>query len=166
MTRLAADSIVIGLGGNVGDVRTTFVRAREGLAQLGSLRSAPLYRSAPIGPDQPEFLNTVVCISCTDATPSEVLATMREFECVLGRDRNRELRWGPRPIDLDLLLWGTKTIQTPELEVPHPRLTQRRFVIEPLVALFGPDLEVCDRTLAELTREVASQRVELLADAW
>lgn len=166
MTVLGAASLVIGLGGNVGDVRTTFDRARAGLAQLGSVRSAPLYRSEPIGPAQPEFWNTAVCITCRDATPSEVLATLRELEYLLGRDRRLETRWGPRAIDLDVLLWGSREIRTPELEVPHPRLTQRRFVIDPLVALFGPDLEFGGQTLADLARAVASQRVELVAETW
>lgn len=166
MTVLAADALVIGLGGNVGDVRATFDRARAGLAQLGRVRSAPLYRSEPIGPAQPEFLNTAVCVTCQDATPGEVVATIRELEHLLGRDRRQETRWGPRSIDLDVLLWGTRELRTPELEVPHPRLTQRRFVIDPLVALFGVDLEVGGQTLAELARVVASQRVALVEETW
>lgn len=166
MTALSEDSLVIGLGGNVGPVQTAFERAREALRQLGEIRSAPLYRAAPIGPEQPQFLNTAVCIACSDATPSEVIATLRELEHLLGRNRTMEARWGPRPIDLDALLWGTRSIRTPDLEIPHPRLTQRRFVIEPLLALFGPHLEVCGRTLAELAQDVASQRVELIAELW
>lgn len=166
MSALSAASLVIGFGGNMGPVRSSFERARAALGQLGNPRSAPLYLSAAIGPDQPEFLNTVVCITGWDATPSELVATLRELEHLLGRNRAMETRWGPRTIDLDVLLWGRREIKTPELEVPHPRMTQRRFVIEPLLALFGPNVEVCGKTLAELARAVSSQRVELIAEAW
>jgi 2-amino-4-hydroxy-6-hydroxymethyldihydropteridine diphosphokinase len=166
VTSLPADVVVIGLGGNVGDVRATFVRAREALAQLGPLRSAPLYRTAPIGPAQAAFSNSAVSIRVADAQPAELIATVLELERLLGRDRTREPRWGPRTIDLDVLLWGTRAIRTPELEIPHPRLGERRFVIEPLVALFGEELVVGGRTLGELARAVSAQSVELVAETW
>ena len=166
MTELPTDALVIGLGGNVGDVRGTFVRAREALAQLGPIRSAPLYRTAAIGPAQAAFLNSALCIQCADATPGEVIATVLELERLLGRDRMREARWGPRTIDLDVLLWGTRAIRTPELEVPHPRLTERRFVLEPLAALFGDDLLVGGRSLADHARAVTSQAVDKIDDTW
>jgi len=163
---LPSDALVLGFGGNVGDVRATFIRAREALAQLGPLRSAPLYRSAAIGPAQDAFLNTAVRIQCRDATPGEVIATVLELERLLGRDRAREARWGPRTIDLDVLLWGTRALRTPELEVPHPRWHERRFVIEPLRALFGDDLVVFGKSLATHARIVANQQVELISDTW
>lgn len=166
MTTLAHDQLVIGFGGNTGPVQTTFELAREALRRLGDIRSAPLYRSAPIGPEQPEFLNTAVCITCSGVTPRELIAAIRKTEQLLGRNRAGETRWGPRPIDLDVLLWGTRTINTPDLEVPHPRLTHRRFVIEPLRDLFGPNLVVSGRTLAELAREVDTQYVETIAESW
>ena len=159
--------IAIGLGGNVGDVRATFVQARDGLAQLGELRSAPLYRSAPIGPDQPAFLNTAIRLRADDMQPGELIATLHELERLLGRDRSREVRWGPRTIDLDVLLWDTRVIRTPELEVPHPRLRERRFAIEPLVELFGAAHVVPDAgTLGELAGRVRDQDVELVAETW
>ena len=166
MIALPADAVVIGLGGNVGDVRARFVDARAALEQLGPLRSAPLYRTAPIGPAQADFLNTAVRITIIHATPHEVLSTVRELEMLLGRDRSREERWGPRTIDLDILLWGNRTIHTPELEVPHPRWFERRFVIEPLRALLGDDLVVGDRTLGACAAAVADQDVEELAATW
>lgn len=166
MTELPADALVIGLGGNVGDVRATFVRAREALARLGPLRSAPLYRTAAIGPAQAAFLNSAVHIQCADATPGEVIATVLELERLLGRDRAREARWGPRTIDLDVLLWGTRVIRTPELEVPHPRLTERRFVIEPLRDLFGNDLVIAGKSLADHARSTDSQQVDRVAATW
>jgi 2-amino-4-hydroxy-6-hydroxymethyldihydropteridine diphosphokinase len=160
--------IAIGFGGNVGDVRATFERAREAIAQLGEVRSAALYRTAPIGPEQPAFLNTAVRVHADNSTlPRELAATLQELERLLGRDRARELRWGPRPIDLDVLLWDARVIRTPELEVPHPRLVERRFAIEPLIDLFGEAHEVPGAgTIGALAARVADQLVERVAERW
>ncbi len=168
---LAADTLVIGLGGNVGGedaVRARFVRAREGLAQLGDVRSAPLYRTAPMGPAQPDFLNTAVRVRIADATPDEIIAIVRMHEMLLGRDRANETRWGPRPIDLDVLVWGERVFRSPDLEVPHPRLGERRFVLQPLIALLGAEaiLPGQTETLEELEYRVASQTVEEIAASW
>lgn len=159
--------IALGLGGNVGDVRATFVRAREAIAQLGDVRSAALYRSAPVGPEQPAFLNTAVRLRADDVQPGELMATLHELERLLGRDREREVRWGPRTIDLDVLLWDARVIRTPELEVPHPRLAERRFAIAPLIDLFGEAHVVPGAgTLGELAARVRDQQVELVAETW
>ena len=74
-------------------------RAREALVQLGDVRAASLYRTAPIGPVQPSFVNTAIRLEIADATPAELLATIRELERMLGRERSAEIRWGPRTID-------------------------------------------------------------------
>ncbi len=169
MTELPPDALVIGLGGNVGGepaVRERFVRARAALEQLGEVRSAPLYRSAPIGPVQPAFLNTAVRVRYADGTPGELIATVLEIERLLGRHREREARNGPRPIDLDILLWGTRAIRTPELEVPHPRLVERRFALQPIVDLFGEELALAGSTAGALLRRVGAQAVELVAATW
>ena len=171
MRDLPADALVIGLGGNVGGepvIIERFRRARDALGQLGAVASAPLYRTAPIGPDQPAFLNTAVRIRLEDAIPGEVIETVLELERLLGRNRATEEHWGPRKIDLDVLLWGTRVIHTLELEVPHPRLAERRFVLRPLIELFGEDLVVpgTNETLAALERGVIEQSVELIASTW
>jgi 2-amino-4-hydroxy-6-hydroxymethyldihydropteridine diphosphokinase len=163
---IADDALVIGLGGNVGDVRATFQRAREALAQLGDVKSAGLYRSAPIGPPQPEFLNSAVRVRYSDGTAGEVIATVLELERLLGRDRRGEARNGPRTIDLDVLVWGTRVIRTPELEVPHPRLVERRFALLPLVDLFGESELLGGTTLGALLQRVSGQSVELVASTW
>jgi 2-amino-4-hydroxy-6-hydroxymethyldihydropteridine diphosphokinase len=87
---------------------------------------------------------------------------------MLGRDRRGQARWGPRPIDLDVLVWGTRIIHTPELELPHPRLAQRRFALRPLVDLLGEDalLPGTQDTLGTLEHRVAAQQVELVQSAW
>jgi 2-amino-4-hydroxy-6-hydroxymethyldihydropteridine diphosphokinase len=162
--------LVIGLGGNVGDEAALverFRRAREALAVLGAVRSAPLYRSAPIGPAQPAFLNTALRIAAEDLAPDELLALLREVEHLLGRDRRNEARWGPRPIDLDVLVWGGRVLRAPELEVPHPRLAERRFALAPLAALVGEGFEIPGLGgLGALLRRVAAQDVVELAASW
>jgi 2-amino-4-hydroxy-6-hydroxymethyldihydropteridine diphosphokinase len=90
--------------------------------------------------DQPQFLNGVVELE-TALTPRALLETLLELECVFGRDRSASSPQGPRTLDLDLLVYGDETISEPGLEVPHPRLRERRFVLEPLAEL-DPTLEV------------------------
>lgn len=171
MIEVPADALVVGIGGNLGDeqaIRERFVRAREALAQLGDLRSARLYRTAAVGPAQPPFLNTAVHVRIPDATPDELLHTVLEIERLLGRDRRGESRWGPRTIDLDLLVWGTREIHMPELDVPHPRIAERRFVLRPLIDLFGDDLVLPRATepLGALERRVAAQALDEIAASW
>jgi len=188
------EPLVIGLGGNVGGqaaIVERFRRARSALEVLGAVRSAPLYRTAPIGPAQPPFLNTAIRIAAADLAPDELLAMLREIEHLLGRDRRGEARWGPRPIDLDVLVWGGRVLRSPELEVPHPRLAERRFALAPLAALVGEDFELPGAgaagaagavgavgavgaagalgtlgTLGTLLRRVAEQDVALVAASW
>ena len=167
-----AEPIVIGLGGNVGSdavIVERFARAREALRVLAgsSVRSAPLYRSAPIGPAQPAYLNTAVRIAIDGGQPGELIAALLELERLLGRTREREARWGPRPIDLDVLVWGARQLRTPELELPHPRLGERKFALAPLVCLVGEDFVVAGVGVAgELLRRVAAQRCEELTATW
>lgn len=168
---LADDTVVIGLGGNVGDeaaIRERFARARESLATLGEVRSAALYRTAPIGPAQPAFLNSAVRVRWPGAIASEVISAVLEIERLLGRDRRSETRWGPRPIDLDVLVWGSRLVRTPELELPHPRLAERRFALRPLADLVGEDtvLPGMTDTLATLLARVAAQGLEQVQLAW
>ncbi len=174
MTALAArgsvEPLVIGLGGNVGGdaaIVERFRRAREALGELGELRAAPLYRSAAIGPAQPAFLNTAVRLRVADLTADELLATVRELEHLLGRDRRGEVRWGPRKIDLDVLVWGGRVVRSPDLEVPHPRLAERRFALEPLAALLGDAFEIPGAGAAgALLARVRDQDVVELAPSW
>jgi 2-amino-4-hydroxy-6-hydroxymethyldihydropteridine diphosphokinase len=164
------EPVVIGLGGNVGTeaaIVERFGHARAALAELGPVRSAPLYRSAPVGPSQPVFLNTAVRIALVDAQPGELIAAVLEIERLLGRTRADAARWGPRPIDLDVLVWGARIVRTPELEVPHPRLGERKFALAPLVALVGDDFEIPGLGRAgERLRRVAAQACDEIAPAW
>ena len=164
------EPVVIGFGGNVGtegQIIERFGRAREALAVLGPARSAPLYRSAPLGPAQPSFLNTAILLTVAELQPSELLAIVLEVERLLGRRRTHEARWGPRTIDLDVLLWGTRVVRTPELEVPHPRLAERRFALAPLIALLGEAIEIPGAGRGgELLRNVITQDVTEISPHW
>lgn len=168
MGRSAAElPVALGLGGNLGDVETVFRAALVELRRaLGSLRVAPLYRSAPISHlSQPDFLNTVALAvrpAGGSAAARELLALAKRLETAAGRVPGE--RDGPRPLDVDLLLFGDLELATPGLTLPHPRLRLRRFVLAPLADLephlrLPPDgAEVCE-LLAMLGEE---QRVERL----
>ena len=128
----------IALGGNVGDVRATFDRAIARLCDGGPVqltaRSSD-YRTPPWGvTDQPAFINAVIAVA-TPASPHALLTRMQACERALGRDRTRESRWGPRPIDLDLLAYDDVTLHDPDLTLPHPRLFERAFVLVPLAEI-------------------------------
>lgn len=164
--------LVIGLGGNVGDdaaIQARFASARAAIARWcgGPARSAALYRTAPIGPAQPAFLNTAIAVDAGAATPAAVVAALQAIEAAHGRDRAREQRWGPRSLDLDVLIWGTRALATPALTVPHPRLGDRRFALAPLAELVGDDFVVpgVGRVGARLAA-VAAQGCARVADAW
>jgi 2-amino-4-hydroxy-6-hydroxymethyldihydropteridine diphosphokinase len=133
----------IGLGSNLGDREENVRRALELLEDLGAVRSSTVRETDPIGiTEQPKFLNAVAELD-TDLPAGELLQRLLAIERELGRDREHELRWGPRTIDLDLLLYGAATIDEPGLTVPHPRLAKRRFVLEPLHEL-DPQLALPD----------------------
>lgn len=155
--------VAVGLGGNVGDVAGRFAWAFDRLTEhLDSARLGPLVRSAPLeAPDQPAFLNTVL-VGATRVPARELLVRFLELERVAGRPPGR--RHGPRPLDLDLLVYGDLEMDEPGLTVPHPRLRQRRFVLEPLAEI-APDLPLPPdgRTAHELLPAVADQQVERLA---
>ena len=126
----------IGLGSNLGEREAQIRLALDDLARLPSsrlVRASSLYDSEPVGEvDQPNFLNAVAEID-TELTARQLLWNLQLIERRLGRTRTR--RWGPRTIDLDLLLYGPAVIEEPDLQVPHPELTRRSFVLVPLVEL-------------------------------
>lgn len=131
---------VVAVGGNVGDVSQTLHRAQALVAQDDSvhgLRSAELYRSVAMGVDAGDsFLNSAWVFE-TSLRPLELLDLLQRVENELGR--TRELRWGPRTLDLDLIFYGDEQIDLPRLTVPHPHCWFRQFVVAPMVSLV-PDL--------------------------
>lgn len=133
----------VGLGSNLGDREENLCAALERLSELGPLRVSAFRETDPVGrTDQPKFLNAAVELE-TEFGARDLLERLLEIERELGRERSSETRWGPRPLDLDLLLYGQETIDEPGLTVPHPRLAERRFALEPLHEL-APDLVLPD----------------------
>jgi 2-amino-4-hydroxy-6-hydroxymethyldihydropteridine diphosphokinase len=133
----------IGLGANLGQKEVTILRAVDELAAVDGIEVLELSRlreTEPVGVvDQPPFLNGAVALE-TRLSPWELLDVMLRIEQDLGRVRD-ETRWGPRTIDLDLLVYGGEVLDEPGLHVPHPRLHERRFALEPLADL-EPELEI------------------------
>lgn len=141
----------IGLGSNLGHRRATLERAvrwMDAVDGLKVLACSDWRETPPLGPPQPAYLNGAVRAATTLA-PFELLGVLRRLEVAAGRVRRE--RWGPRTLDLDLLLYADRAFSARGLVVPHPRLAQRRFVLEPLCDL-DPEIvhPVLDRPLSEL----------------
>jgi len=156
----------IGFGSNLGDRLENCRNAIGALAALppcSLLKTSSFYETSPVGMvDQPAFINGVVLLE-TDEDAHWLLRQMLEIEKTFGRIRN--LKWGPRSIDLDLLFFDDQIINTPELSVPHPSLHERRFVLEPLNEVASdfrhPSL---GKSVADLLNDLkdGEQRVEVL----
>ena len=150
----------VGVGTNLGDRWGYLALARRKLRDVldaGLVRASPVYDTEPVGPRQPRFLNAVLELE-PRLPPRRLLALLLEVE--LGARRRRDVRHGPRTLDLDLLLYGDLVLCTPKLTVPHPALLARRFVLAPLAELC-PELIVpgSGRTVAELLRAAPAQDV-------
>jgi 2-amino-4-hydroxy-6-hydroxymethyldihydropteridine diphosphokinase len=128
----------VGLGANLGEREATIRRALDLLAAVAGVEVAgvsTLRETDPVGyADQPRFLNGAAALETT-LSARELLSLLLAVERALGRDRSHEVRFGPRTIDLDLLLYGDAVVDEPGLTVPHPRLAERTFVLEPLEEL-------------------------------
>lgn len=142
--------VFIGLGTNLGDRASNLEAARSALAvEMTILKQSSIYETAPWGfLEQPAFLNQVIEVE-TDLSPSKLLDFLKKTETELGRQAN--FRYGPRLIDLDILFYGKRVIQTQRLQVPHPRLPERAFVLVPLAEI-APDWlhPQCKKTISEL----------------
>jgi 2-amino-4-hydroxy-6-hydroxymethyldihydropteridine diphosphokinase len=155
--------VYIALGSNVGDRGENLRVAREQIEapDLRVLRASSIYETAPRDVEnQPWFLNQV--IECeTELFPRQLLGRLQKIERAMGRKRT--IAKGPREIDLDILLFGNAVVKAPELEVPHPRLAERRFVLEPLAELVPEKKHPgTRRTMREMLAGVMSQAVRKL----
>jgi 2-amino-4-hydroxy-6-hydroxymethyldihydropteridine diphosphokinase len=153
----------LGLGSNLGDREANLREAVQRLeaAEIRVLRRSSLYETAPQDLlDQPWFLNTVVEVE-TSLFPLQLLARIRQIERDMGRRRITPK--GPRNIDIDILFYGHTVIATAELEVPHPRMAQRRFVLEPLAEI-APDFRdpLTGKTANEMLAALEPQGVRRL----
>ena len=151
----------IGLGSNMANPVAQVRGALDELAHLPSSRLlavSSLYRSAPVGKlDQPDFINAVALIE-TDLTPQDLLKSLLEIEHYHGRVR--EYRNGPRTLDLDILLYDDLQCNDAHLTLPHPRMHQRAFVLQPLCEI-APDCRLAGHgPLAELLKECSGQQLE------
>ncbi len=133
--------VFIGLGSNLGDREDNLKKAIEyisGHPDIDVDKISSFIETAPVGgPPQGDYLNAVVKIK-TSLPPMELLQVLQDVERKLGRTRT--VRFGPRTIDLDILLYGKESINTPELKVPHPRMWEREFVLRPLLEI-APELK-------------------------
>lgn len=154
----------IALGSNLGDSRTIMRGALQQLVlhpHIEVVASSSDYRTAPVGPPQPDYLNACVILK-TALAPEELLRVLLEVEAQFGRVRQE--RWGPRFLDLDLLLFGDLVRTTPTLQIPHPRMHERAFVLVPLAEVAGHWREpISGKTIAELAEMVSSEGVERLS---
>lgn len=156
----------VGLGGNLGDVETTLVEALwaiDGLPQTSIRAQSALYRSKPWGRgDQPDFLNGAVELQ-TRMTPRVLLEHLLAIEERFGRVRAKEDRWGPRTLDLDLLVFGEEVIDETGLHVPHPRLHERAFVLVPLAEI-APSLHIVGQgKVSDLLAQVDASGIEAVS---
>jgi 2-amino-4-hydroxy-6-hydroxymethyldihydropteridine diphosphokinase len=155
---------LVAFGGNVGDVRNTFDRALEkfcdGVAVRLAARSSN-YSTPPWGGvDQARFINLCILVETT-LTPQALLARAQAVERVFGRDRATELRWGPRPLDIDLLAYDDIVLDEQNLTLPHPRLFERAFVLVPLAEI-APDRVIAGTRVRDALAGLDTSGIEKL----
>ena len=155
----------LGLGSNLGDRVSNIREAIDRLGRSGEirvLRISSLYETAPVGfAEQPDFINAVAEIE-TSVQPLDLLHAILDIEKEMGRVRN--IRWGPRVIDIDLLIYDEISIDLPELVLPHPRMGERAFVLAPLAEI-APNQRIGDGTTAsEGLQRIEDQRVRRCAE--
>jgi 2-amino-4-hydroxy-6-hydroxymethyldihydropteridine diphosphokinase len=159
-------SVIIALGGNVGDVRTTFRKAIGnicGMTQAALVARSADYSTLPVSDvPQERFVNAVIEID-TDLDPHALLFTLHKIEHKFGRNRVNEHLWGPRTLDLDMIAYDDVVMAKPELQLPHPRATERGFVLMPLNEI-APDRVIAGKAVHEHLKAVSVAGIEKLPD--
>ena len=151
------NQVLVAFGANLGQPVHTFHSALDLLVAQEVLRAvlcSPIFSTPPVGgpTDQPEYANAVVAAR-TSCGPRELMVRLLEVEKIFGRDRDREIRWGPRRLDLDLIAFGNVRCSVPGLELPHPRAQERPFVLGPSQTL---PLDVIPLSIREIVRSFSS----------
>jgi len=156
---------LVGLGGNIGDVRATLDRAVAAFCDGTDVRlitQSSDYATPPWGVvDQPPFVNRCIAVD-TVLAPRALLDRALTVEQSLGRDRTREQRWGPRAIDLDLLAYDDIAVSEPRLTLPHPRLFERAFVLVPLAEIV-PERVIAGTRIRDAVARLDTHGIERLA---
>ena len=145
--------VVIALGSNIGDTNSQLHHAIAELAKHIDVKAvSSFYKTAPVGgPIQDDYLNAVL-VAQSEMDPLDLLVIMQEIETLAGR--TREVHWGPRTLDLDLISFGDHKIDEPHLELPHPRAHERTFVLEPWLEI-DPEAELTGHgSIADLLAEL------------
>lgn len=159
-------NVLIALGGNVGDVRATFKKAIAhicGMAQAVVIARSSDYATPPWGDeDQAPFINACIEID-TALDPHALLFVMKKIEQKFGRTRDKDRRWGPRTLDLDMIAYDDVILDKPDLTLPHPRLFERAFVLVPLAEI-APDRMIAGIRVHYGLASVSTQGIERLPD--
>ncbi|HKA81606.1 MAG TPA: 2-amino-4-hydroxy-6-hydroxymethyldihydropteridine diphosphokinase [Xanthobacteraceae bacterium] len=155
---------LVAFGGNLGDVRDTLDRAVAAFCDGKDVRllaRSSDYRTPPWGlADQPPFVNLAIVVD-TSLTPWALLSHAQAVERALGRERGKERRWGPRPVDIDLIAYDDLALDTPELVLPHPRLLERAFVLVPLAEI-TPERVIAGVKIRDALAQVDAKGIERL----
>ncbi|HEY7298886.1 MAG TPA: 2-amino-4-hydroxy-6-hydroxymethyldihydropteridine diphosphokinase [Xanthobacteraceae bacterium] len=156
--------VLLGLGGNTGEVRETLDRAVAMLCAGSEVRliaRSSDYLTPPWGvEDQPPFVNSCLLVETT-LLPPALLARAQAVERALGRQREGERRWGPRPIDIDILAYDDVVLQTPDITLPHAHLFERAFVLVPLAEII-PERAIAGRRIRDALARVDAAGIERL----
>ncbi len=157
-------AVYIALGSNIGNREANLRMALRGMTRMARVKAVScLYETEPMGPEQPAFYNAVARVE-TGLEPVSLLRFLKSLEYEMGR-RPGGPHWGPRPIDLDILLYDERVLETDEIVIPHPRMVERAFVLVPLAEL-APGLRhpSLDKTVAALARAVVTKGVRRIAE--